>query len=87
MTKRRRNFPQQGNDSQRTNRSLFCKLCKASGYPNYRSHDIAECWLLTDIDRKSIAKAAAKANTLFAIEDDDEESLSETPTDDTEEEQ
>ena len=88
MPKRRsRNFPQQGNNNQKTNRSLFCKLCKASGSPNYRSHDIAECWLLTDIDRKSIAKAAAKANALFAIEDDDEESLSETPTDDTEEEQ
>ena len=36
---------------------LFCKLCKASGSRNFRSHNIAECWLLSDMDRKAISNS------------------------------
>ena len=51
--------------------TLLCKLCKASGSNNFRSHDISECWLLSDKDRNAIVKASAKAQALFAAEEDD----------------
>ena len=79
-----KNFSQR-NIKQKQDRNFFCKLCKASGSPNFRSHDIAECWLLTDSDRRSITKASAKANALFAVEDD-ENSQSETPEEESEDE-
>ena len=54
---------------QNQNRSSFCKLCKASGSPNFKSHDISECWLLDERDRSNITKAHAKAQALFATEE------------------
>ena len=50
---------------------LLCKLCKASGSNNFRSHNISECWLLSDKDRNAIVKASAKAQALFAADEDD----------------
>ena len=52
-------------------KGFFCKLCKASGSQSFRSHDISECWLLSDADRNAITKASAKANALFAFEEED----------------
>ena len=49
--------------------NFFCKLCKASGSPNFKSHDISECWLLDERDRSNITQAHAKAQALFASED------------------
>lgn len=46
----------------------FCKLCKASGSNNFTSHDISECWLLSERDRNNILKASAKAQAMFATE-------------------
>ena len=63
---------------------LFCKLCKASGSKNFRSHNIAECWLLSDVDRKAISNASAKANALFAYEEELDEN---SDVDHTEKEQ
>ena len=67
-----RSFPEKQQDK-------FCKLCKASQSPNFRSHNISQCWLLTEKDRKDIAQATAKAQALFAIESDysEEENLEE----------
>ena len=48
----------------------FCKLCKASGSNNFRSHDISECWLLSEKDRSNILKASAKAQAMFACEEE-----------------
>ena len=61
----------------------FCKLCKASGSKNFRSHNIAECWLLSEEDCKAINNASAKANALFAY---DEEKDTETEAETTAEE-
>ena len=65
--KRVRKFQQNANK-----KNLFCKMCKASGSPNFRSHNIAECWLLNDHDRSEISKASAKANAMFAYEEEQE---------------
>ena len=54
------------------NSTLFCKLCKASNSPNFKSHSIAECWLLDDSDRMSISSAHAKARALFMTEEANE---------------
>ena len=54
--------------------SVFCKLCKASGSRNFQSHDISECWLLSDHDRNNIVKASAKAQALFMLEEEYQES-------------
>ena len=51
---------------EKNKKSKFCKLCRASNNQSYRSHDIAECWLLSDSERKAIVKATARANALFA---------------------
>ena len=60
----------------------FCKLCKASGSKNFRSHNIAECWLLSEEDRKAINNASAKANALFAYDEEkDTETEAETTVD------
>ena len=42
----------------------MCKLCKASGSRN---------WLLTENDRNAIIKASAKAQALFAAEEETED--------------
>ena len=86
-------FNRQMQNKQRNNRNqqktggrnLFCKLCKASGSRNFRSHSIAECWLLNDDDRNAISKASAKANAMFAYET--EESEPDSQPEDSEEEQ
>ena len=45
-----------------------CKLCKAAGSPNFKSHEIAECWLLDDKDRSGISKSHARAQAIFGTE-------------------
>ena len=69
----------------------FCKLCKASGSQNFKSHDISECWLLSERDRSNILKASAKAQALFAFEEEctiqdnyDDEDLNEEEEEDDE---
>ena len=70
--------------SQRQNKK-FCKLCKASGSQSFRSHDLSECWLITDVERNAIAQAAAKANALFAC-DEEQSSNNDFIQEETEEE-
>ena len=52
---------------------IFCKLCKASESRNFQSHNIAQCWLLSDVDQKAISNTSAKANALFSYEEEIEE--------------
>ena len=70
------------------NNDKFCKLCKASGSSNFRSHELAECWLLSDKDRNEIVKASARARALFATEEaeyEEHENISESELVDQEE--
>ena len=62
---------QSGSQGSRQSGNFMCKLCKASGSSNFRSHDISECWLLSEHDRNGIIKASAKAQALFALTEDD----------------
>lgn len=46
--------------------SKECKLCKANGSQNFKSHEISECWLLNNQDRSNITKATVRAHVLFS---------------------
>lgn len=41
-----------------------CKLCKANGSANFKSHDITDCWLLNEQERSKISKNYVKAQAL-----------------------
>ena len=47
-----------------------CKLCKANGSPNFKSHEIADCWLLNESERSKISQSYAKAQALIATEEE-----------------
>ena len=81
MTKRTKN----NNQSRSKQQTKFCKLCRASGSQSFRSHDISECWLINDVERNAIAKSAAKANAMFAC-DENQSSNSDTQYEESEEE-
>ena len=36
-----------------------CRLCKAKNQPSYKSHNIAECWLITPDERREFVKVQA----------------------------
>ena len=48
-----------------------CKLCKANGSPNFKSHEIADCWLLNETERSKISQSYAKAQALIATEEEE----------------
>ena len=48
-----------------------CKLCKANGSPNFKSHEIADCWLLNEKERRKISSSYVRAQSLYATEEDE----------------
>ena len=52
--------------SEKSTRLEGCKLCKANGSPNFKSHEIADCWLLNEKERRKISSSYVKAQSLYA---------------------
>lgn len=46
-----------------------CKLCKANGSPSFKSHEIADCWLLNESERSKISQSYARAQAIITTED------------------
>ena len=46
--------------SEKPTRLEGCKLCKANGSPNFKSHEIADCWLLNEKERSQECGARIK---------------------------
>ena len=68
----------------KTSEPSGCKLCKANGSPNFKSHDITDCWLLNENERSKISQNYVKAQALIATHDD--ENVEECGSDDANEE-
>ena len=66
-----------------------CKLCKANGSPSFKSHEIADCWLLNESERRKISQSYARAQAIITTEDQepgDESDENDNNYDDEEEE-
>ena len=48
-----------------------CKLCKANGSANFKSHEIADCWLLNEKERSKISRSYVRAQSLYATAEDE----------------
>ena len=48
-------------------------MCKANGSPNFKSHEIADCWLLNEKERSKISSSYVRAQSLYATEEDEVE--------------